>query len=109
MPALLQRSFAAHLAPGDRGALILSARIEFVIYGSDGSAGGPDPTMATDSIEGAGVVIGPGGRAIASYPLRARVPLKQHGDHIGHDRDLWQRMAVSRVGLNVGRETARSM
>jgi hypothetical protein len=71
MPALLQRSFAAHLAPGDRRAPILRARIEFVTYGSNGSAGGPDPTVAMDSIEGAGVVIGSGGRAIASYPLRA--------------------------------------
>jgi hypothetical protein len=71
LPALLQRSFAARLAPGDRSAPILRARIEFVTYGSNGSAGGPDPTVAIDSIEGAGVVIGPSGRAIASYPLRA--------------------------------------
>jgi hypothetical protein len=71
LPALLQTSFASRLAPGDRRAPILRARIDFVTYGSNGSAGGPDPTVAMDSIEGVGIVIGAGGRAIASYPLRA--------------------------------------
>jgi hypothetical protein len=71
LPALLQTSFANRLAPGDRHAPILRAQIDFVTYGSNGSAGGPDPTVAIDSIEGVGVVIGAGGRPIASYPLRA--------------------------------------
>jgi hypothetical protein len=71
LPALLQTTFAGRLAPGDRRAPILRARIDFVTYGSNGSAGGPDPTVAIDSIEGAGIVVGSGGRPIASYPLRA--------------------------------------
>jgi hypothetical protein len=71
LPALLQSSFAGRLAPGDRRAPILRARIDFVTYGSNGSAGGPNSTVAVDSIEGAGIVIGAGGRPIAYYPLRA--------------------------------------
>ncbi len=70
LPPLLQKSFAALLAPGDRAAPVLRARIDFVTFGMQGSAGGPHSTMAIDSIEGAAVVIGPGGRPIASYPLR---------------------------------------
>jgi hypothetical protein len=70
LPPLLQKSFAAHLAPGDRAAPILRARIDFVTFGMQGSAGGPRSTMAIDAIEGAAIVIGPGGRPTASYPLR---------------------------------------
>jgi len=70
LPPLLQKSFAARLAPADRAAPILRARIDVVTFGMQGSAGGPHSTMAIDSIEGAAIVIGPGGRAAASYPLR---------------------------------------
>jgi hypothetical protein len=70
LPPLLQKSFAAHLAPSDRAAPILRARIDFVSFGLQGSAGGPRSSMAMDFIEGAAVIIGPGGRATASYPLR---------------------------------------
>jgi hypothetical protein len=70
LPPLLQKSFAGHLAPDDRAAPVLRARIDFVTFGMQGSAGGPHSTMAIDFIEGAGVVIGPGGRPAATYPLR---------------------------------------
>jgi hypothetical protein len=70
LPPLLQKSFASRLAPGDRAAPVLRARIDFVTFGMQGSAGGPHSTMAIDSIEGAAVVHGPGGRPTASYPLR---------------------------------------
>ena len=74
LPPLLQRSFAAHLAPGDRSAPILRARVDLVTYGSNGSATTPgNPYGAKDYIEGAGLVIGAGGRVIASYPLLTAV------------------------------------
>ena len=83
LPPLLQKSFAAHLVPGDRAAPILRARIDFVTLGMEGSAGGPHSIMAADFIEGAGVVIGAGGRVIASYPLlsnlTAAVPFNDVG------------------------------
>jgi hypothetical protein len=73
LPAALRKSFAAHLAPGDRNAPILRARIDSVTLGAPGSLSlglaaqlGDD---ATDYIEGAGLVIGAGGREEASYPL----------------------------------------
>jgi hypothetical protein len=74
LPALLQRSFAGHLAPGDRGAPVLRARVDSVTYGSNGSATTPgNPYGAKDYIEGAGLVIGPGGRVIATYPILTAV------------------------------------
>ena len=74
LPALLQRSFAAYLAPGDHSAPVLRARVDLVTYGSNGSAISPlNPYGAKDYIEGVGEVIGPGGRVVASYPLRASV------------------------------------
>ncbi|MGD0639570.1 MAG: hypothetical protein ABSC22_02390 [Roseiarcus sp.] len=73
LPAFLRQSFAAHLAPGDRNAAILRARIDSVTLGAPNTAnfglfgGGGDDTI--DYIEGAGVVVGAAGREIASYPL----------------------------------------
>ena len=71
LPPLLKKSFAARLAPGDKSAPILRARIDFVTLGTAGSAGGPHSIIAADFIEGAGVVVGPGGRVVATYPLTA--------------------------------------
>ena len=74
LPALLKGSFAGHLAPGARGAPVLRARVDCVTYGSEGSATTPaNPYGAKDYIEGAGLVIGPGGRVVASYPLLTSV------------------------------------
>jgi hypothetical protein len=72
LPALLAKAFAEHMAPGDRSAPILRARVDFVTLGPPGSFGGlPLVGDTTDYIEGAGVVVGAGGREIASYPLMA--------------------------------------
>ena len=74
LPALLQSSFAAHLAPSDRGAPVLRARVDLVTYGSNGSAQTPgNPFGAMDFIRGAALVVGPGGRVVATYPLEASV------------------------------------
>ena len=63
-----------YLAPGDSRAPILLARIDLVTLGTEGSGGGgPNSTQAVDFIKGAGVVIGPGGRQIASYPFFSAV------------------------------------
>jgi hypothetical protein len=70
LPGDLRRSFARYLAPGDPRAPILLARIDLVTLGTEGSGGGsPNSTQAVDYIQGAGVVIGPGRRPIASYPF----------------------------------------
>src|SRR5271154_7427308 len=70
LPEYLRKTFAPYLTPGDPRAPILLARIDLVTLGTGGSGGGgPNSTQAVDFIQGAGVVIGPGGRQIASYPF----------------------------------------
>jgi hypothetical protein len=72
-PALHQY-FAAYLAPGDRSAPTLVARIDEVIIGSYHSGGFGNPVSdAIDGIQGAGVVVAQGGRQVASYPLYSAV------------------------------------
>ena len=67
LPDLLQRAFAEYMAPGDRSAPILVARIDSVSYGSPGSS--MESTFSThDFIEGAAVV-DYGGRNQKIYPL----------------------------------------
>ena len=83
LPPLLEKAFAAHLAPGDKGAPILRARINFVTLGTAGSAGGPHSIMAIDFIEGAGEVIGRGGRVIATYPLTSNLTAPEPFNDIG--------------------------
>ncbi|MFZ0208522.1 MAG: hypothetical protein WAL59_20860 [Roseiarcus sp.] len=73
LPEDLRKAFAPFLAPGDSRAPILLARIDLVTLGTGGSGGGPNSTQAVDFIQGADVVIGPGGRQIASYPFFSTV------------------------------------
>ena len=69
LPDDLRKVFARYLAPGDPRAPILLARIDLVTLGTEGSGGGINSTQAVDYIQGAGVVLGPGRRQIASYPF----------------------------------------
>ena len=69
LPGELRRSFARHLAPADRNASILRVRIDIVTFGRVRR----ERQRARDEIEGVALVIGAGGRRIASYPLRASV------------------------------------
>ena len=73
LPEDLRKTFARYLAPGDSRAPILLARIDLVTLGTEGSSGGPNSTQAVDYIQGAGVVLGPDGRQIASYPFFSAV------------------------------------
>lgn len=73
LPAFLHKTFAPYLTPGDRRAPVLLARIDLVTLGTEGSGGGLNSIDAVDYIEGAGVVVGPGGRKIATYPLLSAV------------------------------------
>jgi hypothetical protein len=68
LPGLLRKSFAANLAPGDRNAPVLLARVDLVTLGIPGSGGGGifAGNTAIDYIQGAGIV---GGRGGAVYPL----------------------------------------
>ena len=73
LPEDWHKAFAPFLAPGASRAPILLARIDLVTLGTGGGGGGPTSTQAVDFIKGAGVVIGPGGRQIASYPFFSTV------------------------------------
>jgi len=68
LPGLLRAAFAGDLAPGDRSAPVLVARIDSVAYGTPGSSGGSFMVSTMDYIEGAAVVK-LGGRTQATYPL----------------------------------------
>jgi len=73
LPARLRAAFAARLAPGDRAAPALIVRIDLVTLGPSGG-GGTQPsggTDARDEIRGVGMLVGPGGRTLATYPLFA--------------------------------------
>jgi hypothetical protein len=70
----LHQSFARYLSPGDRNAPMLVVRIDQVIIGPYHSGGFGNPAMdAIDGIQGAGVIVAPGGREIASYPLYSAI------------------------------------
>ena len=71
MPGYLRQAFAKYLAPGDRSAGILVARIDDVAIGTAGSrmSIGFLSNDTTDGIEGAGVVLDGRGRVVNSYPL----------------------------------------
>ena len=72
LPGYLSQTFAKYLAPGDRGAPVLVARIDLVIIGPPyqrSGANGPTAFDTTDWIEGAGVVLDASGRTIGTYPL----------------------------------------
>ena len=72
LPALLNRSFAPYLAPGDPRAPILRARVDTVTYGPAGSVPVAIGMGAMDAISGAAEVVS-GGRTIATYPISASV------------------------------------
>jgi hypothetical protein len=72
LPGFLAHYFAPYLAPADRRAPILRARIDSVSYGVEGSVSGPFNTTM-DYIDGAAVVVGAGGRPVATYPITSSV------------------------------------
>ena len=72
LPALLNRSFAAYLAPGDPRAPVLRARVDQVTYGPAGSIPVGNGAGAMDAITGAAEVVS-GGRTVATYPFSASV------------------------------------
>ena len=71
LPSALEAAFANRLAPGDRSAPTLVVRIDSVFLGESGNgifdATGAD--RARDNVQGAGIVVAPNGRTIASYPV----------------------------------------
>ena len=71
LPGYLKQTFAKYLAPGDRSAGVLVARIDDVAIGTAGSrmSIGFLSNDATDGIEGAAVVLDGRGRVVSSYPL----------------------------------------
>ena len=75
LPEALRQAFASYLAPGDRSAPILVARIDHVFLGPlhPGGFGGNPVSDAIDGIEGEGIVLSPRGQQIASYPLYSAV------------------------------------
>jgi hypothetical protein len=74
LPGYLKQTFAKYLAPGDRSAGVLVARVDDVVLGppnSNMSIGLGNDT--TDDIEGAAVVLDGRGRVVGSYPLLSSV------------------------------------
>jgi len=71
LPGYLKQAFAKYLAPGDRSAGILVARIDDVTLGVQGSrmSFGFISNDTTDGIEGAAVVLDGRGHPVGSYPL----------------------------------------
>ena len=71
LPGRLQTVFANRLTPGDRSAPTLVVRIDRVFLAESGNgmldAAGAD--LARDNVEGAGIVVAPDGRTIASFPI----------------------------------------
>jgi hypothetical protein len=69
MPASIPQYFGPYLAPGDKSAPVLVLRVRSLSFGLQGSANGPNGNGAMDYAEGEGVVLGNGGREVATYPL----------------------------------------
>lgn len=71
LPGHLQAVFANRLTPGDRSAPTLVVRVDSLFLGESGNGIG-DATgadRARDNVQGAGLVVAPDGRTIASYPI----------------------------------------
>lgn len=77
LPALLQNAFARHMTPREPPADILLVRIDSIVLGQprsrEGLFSGFRGSNATDSIEGAGIILSPRGKVIATYPLLSSV------------------------------------
>jgi hypothetical protein len=71
LPGYLRQTFAKYLAPGDRNADVLVARIDNVVLGWSHSPMGMGlmASDTTDGIEGAGLTLDARGRVVGSYPL----------------------------------------
>jgi hypothetical protein len=70
LPGALAQALAPYMAPGDRNAATLVARIDYLYLGQ--SSGGPGFFHQTqDTINGTLLVKGPRGGVLASVPLRA--------------------------------------
>ena len=71
LPGRLRAAFASRLAPRDATAPTLLVRIDRVTLGESGG-GGTQPFGlggARDNIEGAGMIVAPSGKVVATYPL----------------------------------------
>lgn len=68
-PNWVSTYFASYLAPTDPSAPVLVLRYQQLGFGNPGSANGPNGNGAMDYVEGEGVVLGPAGRTLTSYPL----------------------------------------
>src|SRR5579872_5147436 len=70
LPGALAQALAPHIAPGDRRAATLVARIDYLYLGP--SSGGPGFFRQTqDTINGTLLVVGPRGGVVEKVPLRA--------------------------------------
>jgi len=68
-PQWIPRYYGSYLAPGDASAPVLVLRYEQLSFGVAGSANAPYGNGAMDYVTGEGVVLGPGGRTLSTYPL----------------------------------------
>jgi hypothetical protein len=94
LPGYLRQTFAKYLAPGDRSAGVLVARIDDVSLGEGGENGSPFSmgSDTRDEIEGVGLVLDAHGRQVQSYPLLASIWAKS-GEMSPYRADIDRRRA----------------
>ncbi len=85
-PALLEKAFAAHLAPGDRSAPTLVVRVDTAIYGPR-MDNPPFGSEATDWVTGVAIVTA-GGRQVARYPFSISRKVSPDTDVMGNEGTL---------------------
>jgi hypothetical protein len=98
MPSFLQQYFAKYIAPGDRSAPTLVARVKSLSFGIGGSTSPMFSNSAMDYAEGEVVVIGAGGRTIATYPIT--VSLLTHVDDFDPSGN-YERRRIASLGQAV--------
>ena len=87
----MRRIFAGRIDPSLRDAPTLVARVESVTLSANvgGSNGGFGPTSGgnNDNLDGAGLLIGPGGGVQARYPILSVLDAEAAGPWYGPDAD----------------------
>ena len=90
LPAALHQSFGRYLAPGDRSAPTLVARVDEVFLGPQHSTFGNPVADAIDGIQGSAIVLGPRGQQIGAYPLYSAVGANTY-QNLPYQEDITRR------------------
>jgi hypothetical protein len=93
LPGYLKQTFAKYLAPGDRGAAVLVARIDDIALGPPEArwAGGGIGPDTFDGIEGAGVALDGRGHVLETFPLYCSVGASSYPDLPNQQEENYRR------------------